>query len=393
MSFTELEIAHLRAVTPGTEVVTHLDNAGSSLMPEIVINAMQRYLDYEIFNGGYATATELASDIEDVYRSIATLVNAAPSEIAISDCATRAWDMAFYGLEMGEGDRILTTTTEYVSNWAAYLHARDTRGVVVEVVPDTPAGDIDLEALESAIDGSVKLVSINHVPTHSAVVNPAAEVGRIARRHGVPLLLDACQSVGHLPIDVAEIGCDMMSATSRKFLRGPRGEGFLFVRSDFIDRLPPVFVELHNTTTVLPERIEVRDDAKRYETWEKNFAGVVGMGAAAAYARDLGMDRIWHRIQHLAALARLSLADLPWVTVHDKGSVKGGIVSFAVEGRRSDDVVASLRGRGINVSASTRLSAPIDMHGRDLDDLVRASFHAFNTEDEIAELVDALTSP
>ena len=392
MSFTDLEIAQLRAVTPGTEVVTHLDNAGSSLMPEIVINAVQRYLDHEIFNGGYATQNELAQDIEDVYRSLATLIGADPSEIAVSDCATRAWDMAFYGLPMGEGDRILTTTTEYVSNWAAYLHLRDTRGVEVEVVPDTPAGDIDVDALDAAIDGSVKLISINHVPTHSAVVNPAAEVGRIARRHGVPFLLDACQSVGHLPIDVTEIGCDMLSATSRKFLRGPRGEGFLFVRSDFIDRLPPVFVELLNTTTVLPERIELRDDARRYETWEKNYAGVVGMGAAAAYARDLGMERIWKRIQHLAAVARLALADLPWVTVRDKGTVKGGIVSFTVDGRPSPEVVASLRGRGINVSASTRLSAPVDMHGRDLDDLVRASFHAYNTEDEIAHLVDALKS-
>jgi cysteine desulfurase / selenocysteine lyase len=392
VTFDSLEVETLRAATPGASTVTHFNNAGSSLMPTPVIDAIQRYLDYEIFHGGYETAASLADEIEGVYSSVAELIGAVPSEIALSDCATRAWDMALYGLGLGEGDRILTTTTEYVSNWAAYLHLRDTRGIVVEVVPDTPEGDIDVDALEAAIDGSTKLITLNHIPTHSAVVNPVVEVGEVARRHGIPFLLDACQSVGHVPVDVEAIGCDMLSATSRKFLRGPRGEGFLFVRSDFVNRLDPVFVELHNATLITPERYELRSDAKRFETWEKNYANVVGLGAATRYALDLGMDRIWNRIRSLAQTTRAALSDVPGVTLHDKGTVKGGIVMFAVEGWSSEAVRDTLRARSINVSTSTRDSAPFDMHERGLDDLVRASVHVFNTEDEIDALVESVAA-
>lgn len=392
MTFDSLEVEALRAATPGASTVTHFNNAGSSLMPIPVIDAIQRYLDHEIFRGGYETAEVLGDEIEAVYSSIAELIGAEPAEIALSDCATRAWDMALYGLGLGEGDRILTTTTEYVSNWAAYLHLRDTRGIVVQVVPDTPEGDIDVDALDASIDGSTKLVTLNHIPTHSAVVNPVEEVGEVARRHGIPFLLDACQSVGHVPVDVGAIGCDMLSSTSRKFLRGPRGEGFLFVRSDFMDRLDPVFVELHNATLITPDRYELRSDARRFETWEKNYANVVGLGAAARYALDLGMDRIWDRIRSLAATMRSALSEVPGVTMHDKGTVQGGIVMFAVDGWSSDAVKHALRARSINVSTSTRSSAPVDMNERGIDDLVRASVHVFNTEDEIDILVEAVAA-
>ncbi len=392
MTFDSFEVEALRAATPGASTVTHFNNAGSSLMPVPVIDAIQRYLDYEIFHGGYETADALGDEIEAVYSSIAELIGADPAEIALSDCATRAWDMALYGLGLGEGDRILTTTTEYVSNWAAYLHLRDTRGIVVQVVPDTPEGDIDVDALEASIDGSTRLITLNHIPTHSAVVNPVESVGEVARRHGVPFLLDACQSVGHVPVDVGAIGCDMLSSTSRKFLRGPRGEGFLFVRGDFMDRLDPVFVELHNATLITPDRYELRPDARRFETWEKNYANVVGLGAAAQYALDLGMDRIWNRIQSLAATMRLAISEVPGVTMHDKGTVKGGIVMFAVDGWSSDDVRDALAVRSINVSTSTRNSAPVDMTERGLVDLVRASVHVFNTEEEIDALVEAVGS-
>ncbi len=392
MTFDHLEVDALRAATPGASNVTHFNNAGSSLMPVVVIDAIERYLDYEIFHGGYEAEAKLGDEIGAVYSALAELIGAEPTEIALSDCATRAWDVALYGLGLREGDRILTTTTEYVSNWAAYLHLRDTRGIVVQVVPDTPGGDIDVDVLEASIDGSTKLITLNHIPTHSAVVNPVEEVGVVARRHGIPFLLDACQSVGHVPVDVEAIGCDMLSATSRKFLRGPRGEGFLFVRGDFMDRLDPVFVELHNATVITPERYELRSDAKRFETWEKNYANVVGLGAAARYALDLGMDRIWNRIRSLAATMRAALSEVPGVTMHDKGTVQGGIVMFAVDGWSSDLVRDALRARSINVSTSTRSSAPFDMAERGIDDLVRASVHVFNTEDEIDILVEAVSA-
>ena len=385
-----IDVDQLRAETPGTKNVIHLNNAGAALMPQPVIDAIHRYLDHEIDYGGYETFRAFGNELDGVYGTLAELINAESSEIAITDSATRAWDMALYSMPLGQGDRILTTTTEYVSNWAAYLHLRDTKGIAVDVVPNAPTGEIDVEALERMIDGSVKLITLNHVPTNSGVVNPAADVGRVAREHGIPYLLDACQSVGQLPIDVDEIGCDMLSATSRKFLRGPRGEGFLFVRSDFIPRLEPVFVELHNAPIVLPDRYELRNDAKRFETWEKNHANVLGMGVAAEYAMGIGIDAIWERIQMLASMARELLDDIDGVSVRDLGAVKGGIVTFEVEGRQVIEVRELLSERSINVSISTPLSAPVDIHERDIGGLVRASFHAYNTEEEVEALVEAI---
>jgi len=355
-------------------------------MPQPVIDAIHRYLDHEIGYGGYETQSVFADELDSVYGTIAELINASSTEIAISDSATRAWDMAFYSMPFDEGDRILTTTTEYVSNWAAYLHLRDTKGITVDVVPNTSTGEIDVEALELMVDADVKLITLNHIPTNSGVVNPAVEVGRVAREHGIPYLLDACQSTGQLPIDVAEIGCDMLSATSRKFLRGPRGEGFLYVRSEFLDQLDPVFVELHTAPVVLPDRFELRNDARRFETWEKNYASVLGMGVAAQYAIGIGIGAIWERIEMLAGTARQLLGEIDGVTVRDLGAVKCGIVTFEVEGRQVLEVRELLSERSINVSTSTQISAPVDMHDREIEGLVRASFHAFNTTGEIDEL-------
>ncbi len=385
-----IDVRKLREETPGTRNVIHLNNAGSSLMPQPVIDAIHRYLDHEIGYGGYETQRAFVAELEGVYDTIAELINADSSEIAVSDSATRAWDMAFYSMRFDEGDRILTTTTEYVSNWVAYLHLRATKGITVDVVPNTPTGEIDVEALELMIDGDVRLITLNHIPTNSGVVNPVVEVGRVARTHGIPYLLDACQSIGQLPIDVTEIGCDMLSATSRKYLRGPRGEGFLYVRSDFLPRLDPVFVELHTAPVVLPDRYELRDDARRFETWEKNHANVLGMSVAARYAMDIGIDAIWERIEILAGAARRLLGEIDGVTVRDLGALRGGIVTFAVEGREVLEVREWLSERSINVSTSTALSAPIDMHERGIEGLVRVSFHAFNTEEEVEMLVEAM---
>lgn len=385
-----IDVEKLREDTPGTANVVHLNNAGSSLMPQPVIDTIRRYLDHEIGYGGYETQRTFRNELDHVYTTLAELINAGSREIAISDSATRAWDMALYSLPLEAGDRILTTTTEYVSNWAAYLQLRDTKGITVDAVPNTETGELDVAALESMIDDTVKLITLNHVPTNSGVVNPARDVGRVAREHGIPYLLDACQSVGQLPIDVADIGCDMLTTTSRKYLRGPRGVGFLYVRSDFLEHLDPVFVELLTAPVVLPDRYELRDDARRFETWEKNYANVLGLGAAAGYATELGVPEIWERIQSLGSMTRMLLGEIDGVTVRDLGAVKCGIVTFEVEDRHALEVRELLSERSINVSISTPLSAPVDMHERAIDGLVRASVHAFNTEEEIEEFVSAM---
>lgn len=386
-----IDIAAVRAETPGAGFVTHFNNAGASLMPRPVVEAITAYLIEESRYGGYEVAEARADELRSVYDTFAALVGSDRSEIAITDSATRAWDIAFSAMTFHPGDRILTTASEYASNVIAFLQSSERTGVTVEVAPNRPTGEIDPDALEAMIDGRVRLIAINHVPTNGGLVNPADEVGRVANRHGIPYLLDACQSVGQMPVDVDEIGCDLLSATSRKFLRGPRGVGFLFVRSTMLERLSPSVLDLHGARWESLDRFVVRPDARRFELWERSPALVLGTGVAARYAMEVGLTAIWERVAGLAASLRSALHRLPGVTVHDVGSVQCAIATFTLRGRSSLEVKAALGDAAINVSVVTSDSARFDMEERNLPDLVRASVHYFNTESEVERLVAAVS--
>ena len=387
-----IDISAVRADTPGTSFVAHFNNAGASLMPRPVLTTITDYLDEESLLGGYETADRHAADLEAVYGTVADLIGAKRSEIALADSATRAWDLAFTAMRFSEGDRILTTTSEYASNVIAFLQVAERSGAVVEVVPNRPTGEIDVDALESMLDERVRLIAINHVPTNSGLVNPAADVGRVANAHGIPYLLDACQSVGQLPIDVEETGCDLLSSTSRKFLRGPRGAGFLYVSEAMLGDLDPAVLDLHGATWEAPDRYEMRPGARRFELWERSPALMLGMGRAAAYAMDIGPGVIWDRVSSLADTLRTALSGEDGVTVHDIGAVRGAIVTFTDDGHDAEAVKAALMEESINVSIATPYSARFDMEARSLPNLVRASVHYFNTEDEIDRLVAAVAA-
>lgn len=386
----KIDIGQVRAETPGCSQVLHFNNAGASLQPDTVFQAVVDHLDLERRIGGYEAKAQSQEKVDRFYSAFATLLNCQPEEIAYVENATRAWDMAFYSIPFVRGDRILTGQTEYASNYLAFLQAERRHGLRIDVVPNDSTGQISVDRLEAKIDDRVKLIAITHVPSHGGLVNPAAAIGLIARKYGILYLLDACQSVGQMPIDVQEIGCDMLSGTGRKFLRGPRGTGFLYVRQACIESLEPPFVDLHAATWVDEDKFEIRKDAKRFESWESHVAGRIGLAHAVDYALGIGLPAIWNRVRYLADVLRSRLRDSPGIVVRDMGKEQCGIVTFTKEGEAATAIHKRLGGQGINISVSTVESALLDMKSRGLEEVARASVHYFNTDGEIERFCEAL---
>lgn len=384
------DLARARRETPGCATVMHFNNAGAALMPQPVLEAVVGHLQLEAAIGGYEAKKRETERVERVYEAAASLINCTSEEIAFIENATRAWDMAFYAIPFQSGDRILTAKSEYSSNYIAYLQVAQKTGAVVEVIPNDEHGQTSVDVLRNMIDDRVKLISITHVPTQGGLVNPAAEIGRVAREAGVLYLLDACQSVGQMPIDVKEIGCDILTTTGRKYLRGPRGTGLLYVRRELIEQLEPPFLDLHAATWVADDRYEIRADARRFENWEMYYAGKVGLGVAIDYAMNWGLPTIWPRIRKLAEQLRSQLVALGSVTIHDLGVERCGIVTFNVEGIAPTEVQSRLAEMSINVSVAQEESSRLDLVERQLPELVRASVHYYNSEDEIERFCDAV---
>jgi selenocysteine lyase/cysteine desulfurase len=387
-----IDVARARADTPGCEHQIHFNNAGAALSPEPVLDTVIAHLNREAEIGGYEAADEANARLEQFYAAAARLVGGNPREIAYIENATRAWDMAFYAIDWQPGDQIVTARAEYASNYIAYLHMARKRGVEILTVPNDEHGQISVDALEQRITGRTRLIAITHIPTNGGLVNPAAAVGKVAKAHNILYLLDACQAVGHIPVDVEAIGCDMLSATGRKYLRGPRGTGFLWVREALIESLDPPLLDLHAAKLTGPDSYEVRGDARRFENWESFVAGRLGLAAAIDYALDLGMEAIRDRIYRLAERLRGGLDSVPGATVRDLGQEKCGIVSFTVDGHEPAAIKETLEAQRINVSASRRPSTLLDMTERGLDSVVRASVHYYNSEDEVDRLIDAVKS-
>jgi selenocysteine lyase/cysteine desulfurase len=392
-----LDLTRLRAAIPAYDNITwptpvFLDSAGSSLPPRAVLHTVTGHLRREAEIGGYRAANERLDDLESVKTAIGALINAVPSSIALSDSATRAWTDFFYAVPLGTGDRILISGSDYASNAIAALQRAQATGAVVEQVPSDDTGQLDVDALTAMLDERVKLVSLVHVPTNGGLVNPVAEAARVAHRVGALVLLDACQSAGQVPLDVADLDVDALSVTGRKWLRGPRGTGFLYVRPELAATMEPTRLDLHSAAWTGPREYRLAADASRFEFWECDVAARLGLGAAVRYLLDLGPDDVYAAISANAEQLRKTLAQLPNVTVRDLGARHSGIVSFTIDGQIPVDIRDRLLAQDITVTVSHRGSTLLDMSARRLDSVVRASPHCFVTPDELDRFTDAVAA-
>jgi selenocysteine lyase/cysteine desulfurase len=386
------DLARWRAETPGCEHLVHLNNAGAALVPRAVRDAIDAHLDLEERLGGYEAAEDQATQLHAAYDSVACLLGARARNIAVVQNSTVAYAQAISAFDFERGDVVLTSRSDYASNQIMFLSLARRRGVEVVRAPDAAEGGVDPDAVRRLVSRRrPALVALTWVPTNSGLVQPVEAVGRICQEAGVPYLVDACQVVGQMPIDVQRLGCDYLAAAARKFLRGPRGVGFLYVSDKRLEvGAHPLLVDMHGATWVEADAFELTPDARRFESWEFAYALVLGLGTAAAYALDVGLENARDRARELAAYARTRLAMLPGARVLDRGPELCAIVTAALAGRDAKEIKLALRARGINTSSPHREDAVIDMDDKGTGSALRVSPHYYNTKEEIDTAVEAL---
>ncbi|HEV2131366.1 MAG TPA: aminotransferase class V-fold PLP-dependent enzyme [Longimicrobiaceae bacterium] len=392
MTDTSNDLARWRADTPGCRTRNHLNNAGSALPPEAVTEAMQAHLRLEAEIGGYEAADEASDLIGSAYTDVGRLIGAEARNLAMTQNATVAFALALSAFDFRPGDVILTTRNDYISNQINYLSLQRRQGVEVVRAEDAPEGGVDPQSVRELIRRHrPRLVAVTHVPTNSGLVQPVEAVGEICTQAEVPYLVDACQSVGQLPVDVRRLRCDFLSVTARKFLRGPRGVGFLYVSDRALgDGLYPLYIDMRGAEWTAPDDFQPVADARRFESWELNYAGVIGLGEAARYALEVGIERGGGRARELADHAREQLSAVAGIRVLDRGPELCAIVTAEVEGWHAPELVGRLRERGINTAASLRDYAVIDMTEKEAASAVRISPHYYNTREEVDACVDTI---
>jgi cysteine desulfurase/selenocysteine lyase len=383
-----LDIEKLRADTPGTQAVIHFNNAGCSLPVKETIDIITEYLQLEATLGGYEVKNKYENIINDFYSEAAELINAGKDEIAIVSNASDGVNKILHSIQWKAGDVLLTTEVEYGNCYLNYLKLKEEKGIIVKIVPSDHDGNILLKKMEEMISSKVKLIAVTHIPTNSGLIMPAEKIGNIAKKHNILFLLDACQSVGHIPVDVKKIQCDFLSTTSRKYLRGPRGMGFIYARKEILEKLKPSTLDMVTAHWKDADNYALDCNIKIFEQWEKSYALLLGFSKALSYLNNLGVENTWKRIQYLSTYLRSQLEQTGGIEVTDIGKEQCGIVTFSVAGIDSEKLVNALLKHGINLSTSLRFSTVLDMDKRGLTGVCRASIHYFNTKEEIDILIE-----
>jgi cysteine desulfurase/selenocysteine lyase len=378
-----IDIQAARQDTPGCHHQLYFNNAGAALMPQPVIEAVDTHFQCEIAHGGYEAALMAEKQIQDFYSAASRLIHCDPCEIAFVENATRAWAMILASLSLQAGDKVLTTTDEYGSNYIALLQTALTKKIMIEIVPSDVNGQICLNELKKRIDPRVKLIALTHVPAQNGLVHPAEAVGDIAQAAGIFYVLDATQSIGQLPVDVNQLQCSALCTSGRKYLRGPRGTGFLYISQQWVEKLDPPLLDLHSARWTHPHTYTVLANARRFETGERSYANQIGLGVAIQYALEIGLETIADRIHSLASLLRDRLSRLAGIVLHDRGKQKCGLVTFTHQQLSCDFMYRKLKEKKISVSCYFRENARLDCDARGLESVVRASVHYYNTEQEV----------
>lgn len=397
-AFSANEVAAFRSDTTGCPHVIHLNNAGASLMPDVVTNAILDHIKLEATIGGYEASALRSEAVKQFYHWAARLLNCKPTNIAFTASATDSYTRALSSIPFREGDYILTDTDDFISNQIQFLSLQKRFGIRIEYINNAPEGGVDLNDLEYKLNKlQPRLLAITHIPTNSGLVQPVHDIAKAYRNYKQNYsdktwyILDACQSVGQMKLDVEELQCDFLSLTGRKFLRGPRGTGFLYISDKALQQgLEPLFIDMRGAEWIAKDVYKIREDAMRFEDWEFAYALVLGTSAAIEYCLNIGEDKIWQQVKYLSELMRDELSAIDNLRLLDRGPETGGLITFHIKGQQPRYIVAELRKHKINVVPSYRGFAIFDFDEKQVEWAIRASPHYYNTTDEIHEFVRVL---
>lgn len=387
-----LNIQQIRKDTPGVKKYIHFNNAGASLPPQIVTKTMMDYIEQEAIIGGYELAQQKAEKIEQFYDSVAQLLNCKSKNIAFTTNATDSYNKALSSISFQHGDVILTTDDDYVSNQIAFLALKKRFGVVVKRAEVQASGGVEVASMQALMDKyTPKLVAVTHVPTNSGLIQSVEAIGQLCQERGILYLVDACQSVGQMPVDMTKIACDFLTGTFRKFLRGPRGAGFLYVSDRVLEeKLEPFFVDLRGASWTAADAYEIVDSARRFELWERSYALLLGSQAAVDYALNIGLENIEKRVKVLSKALRTQLELIPSLRVLDKGEQLSGIVTFCSQTSSPKAIKNILETQHIHSSVTSKDSAWIDFSRKEVEGALRLSPHYYNLENEVDRVVEII---
>jgi cysteine desulfurase/selenocysteine lyase len=384
-------LIEMRRNTPGLGTSIHFNHAGASLMSRGTFDAIQDHFALESKIGPMEAGIRVSERIANLRGQLAALLNSKVEEIALMPSASAAFGAVFSSMpKLEHGDRILVGRQEWGGNLSSYVRAANMSGARIEVMPCREDGSVDAVALESRLDAKVKLISLTWLPANGGLINDAAAVGRLARTHRIPYLIDASQAFGHIPIDVQLLSCDVLFAAGRKHIRGPRGTGILYVRESYLDKLNPPFVDISSAPWDEVEP-QLRADARRFEGSEKAISLWLGFSNALKEALTLGIDRIAAHEQALATHVRERMSIQPGVEICDLGTGrKSGLISFTVAGIDPAMVKTQLSFAGVQIAVNGVAYTPLDMKSRGLSSIARVGVSYLNTERDIDRLIESI---